>query len=434
MKIFYAALFLIFISFNSCNNLEDVKPETRQSFTHFFGGSSNYYGKVVEVDTDGYIFGIDSIGASSSSAVIVKTDAFGAPVWRKVILNASVNSIKIESDGYLIFGASIQYIDTVQQIDKVKSNARLVKMNSNGTVMIDKVFSDAKLDPSNINTRIDYIGNAIMDRAGTLISVINFKRPGANQMAIVAAHNPTTLDTLWTERYYLLDRDFLNGKAVTLTSSNDIIWASSAVTENQVSKGSYLNIPVVAPQSKFINSGRFGANEDSFYSGNDIKKSAVGFGVVGTYSTKTGTNANMYYVKVDPSGNIVSGTELFFDASLSKSNKALAPADKAMSETQDTGDAIAVASDGGFLLAGTTTTTATASGNIGNGGTDIFLVRIDAFGKVLWNKIIGGSGNESVASVRQSPDGGFILGGSNNLNGLSSAVLIKIDNNGELKK
>jgi hypothetical protein len=225
----------------------------------------------------------------------------------------------------------------------------------------------------------------------------------------------------------------INGKAVTSTSSKDIIWASSALSETQTSKASYLNVPVVKPHSSFTNSGRFGQNEDAYYSGTEITASATGFGIVGTYSSTTNTNSNLYFVKADPSGNILIGSELFFDASISsKENKKLS--DKSQSQTQDTGDAIAVTSDGGYLLAGSMTTTTTADGDIGNGGKDIYLVRIDAFGTVIWTKIMGGTGNETIASVKQTKDGGFIMCGTNNLNELSSVIVVKIDKNGDLKK
>jgi len=435
MRFFYLLPIVFFLCI-SCQNLDDVSPAERESFLRVFGGTTDYIGKVVELDTDGYIIGIDSAENSnggiintSSSAVIIKTDKYGTVIWRRVIKDASVNSIKTVEGGYLIFGESIQFSDTVQQIDKVKSKARLIKMDANGNIQLDKKWGDNSND-----TRIDFFGSAITLRNDSIISIIGFKVPGSNQTTIVAAHNLTTLDTLWTERYFLLDRDMINGKAVTLTSSKDIIWASSALSETQTSKASYLNIPVVKPHSTFTNSGRFGQNEDAYYSGAEIKASAIGFGVVGTYSSKTNTNSNMYFVKADPMGNIISGSELFFDASLSKNNIALSANDKSRSETQDTGDAIAVTSDGGYLLAGSMTTTTTADGDIGNGGKDIYLVRIDPFGTVLWNKIIGGTGDETIASVKQTKDGGFIMCGTNNLNELSSVIVVKVDKNGDFKK
>jgi hypothetical protein len=69
----------------------------------------------------------------------------------------------------------------------------------------------------------------------------------------------------------------------------------------------------------------------------------------------------------------------------------------------------------------------------GNGGLDIFLVKVDGSGNILWNKIIGGDGDETVNSIREAEDGGLVICGSNNLSGLSSIFLIKTDRNGDLK-
>ena len=432
MKIFpncFAQFLLLSLSLLSCNNLEDASPDNRKSFYHAFGGSTNFYGKVVEIDGEGFIAGADSVASNGVNAIVIKTDKLGNPIWRKMIKDASVNAIKVVTDGYLIFGDGIQYIDSVQQVDKVKSKARLIKMDLNGNIKIDKVWGDNSPD-----TRVDFQGTALTLNGDTLISTINFKKPGSNQITILAAHSPVTLDTFWTQSYYLLDRDLINGKAVSITSSKDVIWASSAVAETQAAKASYLNVPVVKPNSTFVNAARFGQTDDAFYSGADVKQSAVGFGVVGTFSSKTGTNSNLYFVKLDPSGNIVTGSELYFDASLSQGNIPIPSNNKTNSETQDTGDALAVTSDGGYLLAGSMTTTATAGGDIGNGGTDIYLVRLDPFGTVLWTKIIGGTGNESVACVRQTSDGGFVICGTNNLNELSSVILFKTDRNGEFRE
>ncbi len=61
--------------------------------------------------------------------------------------------------------------------------------------------------------------------------------------------------------------------------------------------------------------------------------------------------------------------------------------------------------DGGFLTAGTTL-------SIGAGGLDIWILRLDAEGKMIWNKTYGGIGKESVGSLHQTVDNKYILTGS----------------------
>jgi len=69
--------------------------------------------------------------------------------------------------------------------------------------------------------------------------------------------------------------------------------------------------------------------------------------------------------------------------------------------------------DGGFILAGTST-----SGKGPNkkddckGNSDFWIVKLDAKGAELWQKTIGGNGQEKLQSIIQTSDGGYILGGS----------------------
>ena len=75
-------------------------------------------------------------------------------------------------------------------------------------------------------------------------------------------------------------------------------------------------------------------------------------------------------------------------------------------------NALQQTTDGGFILGGYS-----ASGADGNktspnlGLEDFWVVRLDADGHKLWDQSYGGSGSESLRCLRQTSDGGFILGG-----------------------
>ncbi len=124
---------------------------------------------------------------------------------------------------------------------------------------------------------------------------------------------------------------------------------------------------------------------------------------------------------------------LFFDAIRSRENSAID--DKSVSQADEDGLAIASISDGGFIIAGTLeTTTGVATGNRGNGGKDLWLIRLDASGKILWNKNYGGSGDEVPSAVLTTPEGGFVICGSSTVANLKSIFLMKTDRNGEIEK
>jgi uncharacterized delta-60 repeat protein len=84
-------------------------------------------------------------------------------------------------------------------------------------------------------------------------------------------------------------------------------------------------------------------------------------------------------------------------------------------------------SDGGYILAGWTT-------SFSAGVIDVFFIKTDANGNIIWNKAYGGTLSEWAYSVQQTSDGGYILAGgiSTASAGLNDFFLIKTDANGNI--
>lgn len=106
----------------------------------------------------------------------------------------------------------------------------------------------------------------------------------------------------------------------------------------------------------------------------------------------------------------------------------------------DLGYAIALGSDGGYLLAaGTSSNDGDVSLNYGS--FDIWLVRLDAVGTIIWERSYGGSGDEQSYAIQQISDSGFVALGytsstdgqvSGNHGGMYDAWAIKVDAEGDL--
>lgn len=86
--------------------------------------------------------------------------------------------------------------------------------------------------------------------------------------------------------------------------------------------------------------------------------------------------------------------------------------------------------DGGFILAGT------SSSNAGfqkkdtcRGVTDYWVIKLDAKGEEQWQKTIGGSGQDELLCAFQTRDGGYMLGGSSS----SSPAIMETNNPNEKK-
>jgi hypothetical protein len=83
-------------------------------------------------------------------------------------------------------------------------------------------------------------------------------------------------------------------------------------------------------------------------------------------------------------------------------------------------------SDGGYIMAGTAT-------GFGAGNQDIYVVKTDTSGDVLWSKTFGGGSNDLGECIRQTTDGGYIICGTAASFDTSnySLYLIRTDANGD---
>ncbi len=92
----------------------------------------------------------------------------------------------------------------------------------------------------------------------------------------------------------------------------------------------------------------------------------------------------------------------------------------------ESGDAVQLCADGGFILAGSTE-------SFGSGLSDFWLVRTDVNGDTLWTRTYGGSNDDVCRSAQSTVDGGYILAGSTQSFGAGGfdLWLVKTDDNGD---
>ncbi|KZS39625.1 hypothetical protein AWE51_08215 [Aquimarina aggregata] len=107
--------------------------------------------------------------------------------------------------------------------------------------------------------------------------------------------------------------------------------------------------------------------------------------------------------------------------------------------SDDDGYVVIQTNDGGYLIGGTSEST---DGNVtsNNGQKDCWVVKLDESGNIIWNVNFGGSGNETIHDLKQTTDGGYIVGAFSSStdqdvsgnNGMRDFWIVKLDVSGNI--
>jgi hypothetical protein len=413
----------------SCANIEDATPSERKTFIRFYEAPRNLAGVAAEPTDDGYIIiGQETVSSGNVNGLVLRADVNGAETAPRMVLPGfTPSAVKKATGGYYVSGDRIQFNPDAENLfDLTVTSAMMYRISLSGADTASFRMRDKAA-----TAKTDYRGSSVtVDDNNNVILLGTFKeaRALAYERPFLVALNASTLDSVWSKRYDALERDYVNSKSLFTNGSGQIIWATALLREAGDLSRTFLAVPYVEENSVFINSDLFGETSDQKLLANDLEQAfapELGFGLIGTYSLPTGGNANMFFIRVDSRGNFIADSDRYFDAELSADGEAVT---QGQSSSQETGDALTATRDGGFILAGSFVSTPQR----GNGGTDIFLVKVSAKGNMIWNKIIGGSGDETVNSIRETADGSLLLCGTNAVSGLSSIFLMKVDKEGNL--
>jgi hypothetical protein len=181
----------------------------------------------------------------------------------------------------------------------------------------------------------------------------------------------------------------------------------------------------LSPSGEMLWNRAFGGNESDY--GLSVKSTADGGSIIiGTTGSNTGDitgyhgNGDLWLLKLSAEGNLL--WQKVYGGN----------------RTDEGGDILQTA-DGGYILTGyTMSDDGDASGH--RGGGDLWMLRLDKNGIILWQKVFGGSKRESGSSIIRTSDGGYAMTGNSyssdgdvtSSHGSSDLWVVKTDDQGNL--
>ncbi len=438
------------------NGAIDDMTLRQTSWYTFLGGAEDDVASSVQQTSDGgYIVagyastditftqGIKIVAHSSGSnydLLVVKLDSSGNVAWYTFLGSASgfdnANSIQQTSDGgYIVSGQSNATIaSALMQNAPCRNNYAggsdmlVVKLDSSGNVSWYTFLGGSDDDAAYSIQQTSDSGYIVAGIASTDITVtqgtrINPHSGSGNDMLVVK------LDSSGNVSWYtfLGDTGDDRAQAIQQTSNGGYIIGgqsnatiTSARMQNAPCRNSYTGTSTDMLVVKLDSSGNVawytflgGTGSDVIYSLQHTLDG--GYIVAGRASAMietermqnapcrnaySGASPDMLAVRLDSSGNVAWYTFLGGSGI-------------------DTAWSVLQTDDGGYIVAGFTSTDLTLpqGTKLGafSGGHDMLVVKLDSGGMVSWYTLLGGTGQDTARSIEQTSDGGYIVAGNTNV-------------------
>jgi hypothetical protein len=237
---------------------------------------------------------------------------------------------------------------------------------------------------------------------GGYIMVGNTDGFGAGIWLIYLIKTDAYGDTLWTKT--IGGGGYDNGRSVQQTTDGGYIIAGYG---DSFGTGGF-NIYLIRTDAtgSLLWSKTFGGSPTDIYTTSVQQTTDGGYIVTGNFGSSNGDE--VYLIKADANGD-------------SLWTKTYGGVD------DDNGHFVEQTNDGGYIITGETY-------SFGVGGSDVYLIKTDSVGNLLWSKTFGGTDDEVGFSVHQTTDGGYIIAGyyGSNGGGGMDIYLLKTDISGNL--
>jgi len=336
-----------------------------------FGGSGGDRGHSAQHTSDGgYIVtgGTDSFGAGGEDVWLIKTDASGDTIWTQTFGGDSIDvgySVQQTSDGgYIITGSTESYGAGYR-------DAWLIKTDASGDTIWTKIYGGSGSDWSFSVQQTSDGGYIITGRTASYGT-------GSNDVWLI--RTDASGDALWEKTFGGDEND--EGRIVQQTSDGGYIITGYTNSYGAGSRDIWLIKTDTSGDTIWTKT--YGGS-DSDWGFSVQQTSDDGYIITGcTGSYGAGSN-DIWLIKTDTSGDTI-WTKTYGGSG------------------SDWGFSVQQTSDGGYIITGCTD-------SYGIGFNDVWLIKTDALGDILWVKTFGGDENDGARSVKQTSDGNYIVAG-----------------------
>jgi len=389
-----------------------------------FGGVGDEFNPSVRLSPDvGYIFGGRTFSFDDADYWLIKTDEDGNVQWDRTFEGSELDSFQQTPDGgYIIKG---DFYDPSKNFGVKKA---LIKTDSNGNEQWNITIGGDELDSVLQTGNGGYILAGTKDSKLLLVKLVKLmaERPAPTAQFTYDPGNPVANQSITFDASASFDP-----------------YGNITYFQWDMGDGSYVNTTQRTVMHSYDEGGNYivgltvtGSNDEVSSITREIIVQQSGPPIMRWNKTFGGGGDDRVYSLeyTSDGGYILAGSSRFFTGKRIDTDAMLVKTDlngnmqwqrTIGGDDHDTVDSIQQTHDGDYIMVGTTE-------SYGFGTIDLWLLKTDPEGTEQWNRTFGGDSFDWLNSFQQTFDGGYILGGDTCSFGTGSFDfwLVKTDNNG----